>query len=333
MRLNEVKASDLIDGYYILERAAIKINVKGEPFLAAEISDRTKTLPLKVWAYFEPTVDSRDNGSVVYVQGMASEYNGSIQVIGYEITKAGDSDNYDREELVPVAPIDRAAAFRRVTNAVASIRDRDYREVCRTILEKHRETFLTIPAAKSMHHRFIGGLLMHTSCMLAAAEDLADLYPGTINRDLLVAGVLLHDIAKGREFELSGLSLVCGYTVAGNLLGHLVMGAQEVAEVCKDLHVPEEKSILLQHLLLSHHGEPAYGAAVLPKTAEAELLHMIDMMDARMEMYRTAMEEMEPGTMSDRPVFGLDNKRIYKQSDSDALDHRITNPVHLLKPE
>ena len=333
MRLNEVKANDVIDGFYILERAAIKINVKGEPFLAADISDRTKTLPLKVWAYFEPTVDSRDNGSVVYIQGVASEYNGGIQIIGYEIDKAKEADHYDRGELVPVAPIDREEAYRKIRETIESISDRDYREVCRHMLEKHGEMLLALPAAKSMHHRFIGGLLMHTSFMLTAADDLADLYCMTVNRDLLLAGTFLHDIAKGKEFEVSCLGLVSGYTVAGNLLGHLVMGAQEVAKACGELNVPEEKSVLLQHMLLSHHGEPAYGAAVVPKTAEAELLHMIDMMDARMEMYRTAMEEMEPGTMSDRPVPGLDNKRIYRQSDPDAGDRTINGSIRLLKSE
>ena len=131
-----------------------------------------------------------------------------------------------------------------------------------------------------------------------------------INRDLLLAGTLLHDIAKIREFRLSSLGMVKDYSVEGQLLGHLVMGAQEIAEVAAELNIPQEKSVLLQHLVLSHHGEPEFGAAVRPMCAEAELLHLIDMMDSRMEIYAETLAEMEPGSFSGR-IFALE-KKIYK---------------------
>ena len=113
-----------------------------------------------------------------------------------------------------------------------------------------------------------------------------------------------------REFSLSPVGLVSDYSVSGQLLGHLVMGAQEAAEVCRELNVPEEKSVLLQHLILSHHGEPEFGAAVVPQCAESELLSYIDMIDSRMEIYRETLEKTPLGAFSDR-VFALDNKRIF----------------------
>ena len=166
-----------------------------------------------------------------------------------------------------------------------------------------------LPAAKSVHHGFLGGLLMHTHNMLRIADHLASIYPSTLDRSLLMAGTLLHDFAKAEEFSCSALGLVTDYSVKGQLLGHLVMGAREVADIADALGVAEEKSVLLQHMLLSHHGQPEFGAAVLPQCAESELLSLIDMIDSRMEIYQEAMDETPVGTFSKR-IFALE-KRIY----------------------
>ena len=131
-----------------------------------------------------------------------------------------------------------------------------------------------------------------------------------MDRSLLLAGTLLHDSGKEAEFTFSQLGLVTAYSVKGQLLGHLVMGAQEAGEVAKELGIPEEKSVLLQHLILSHHGEPEFGAAVKPICAESELLSLIDMVDSRMEIYRETLDSLQDGEVSGR-VFALD-KRVYR---------------------
>ena len=314
MRLIDLKPGDSFSGYYVLDKAAIKTNVRGEPFLAAEISDKSKMVPVKFWNYIDPIVDGKDNGTIVFVEGNASEYNGTMQAVLSMIRKTTSADVYDKDELVPVAPIDLKRAYQDVVKYVQSIKDQDYRNVASAMLQDHKEMFCSIPAAKSVHHAFVGGLLMHTYCMLRLANGMAELYKGVINRDLLLTGVLLHDFAKRKEFEISGLGLVSSYSMEGELLGHLVMGAQEVAKVCERYNVPNEKAVLLQHLILSHHGEPDFGAAVVPKVAEAELLHNIDMIDARMELYREELEGMEEGEMSERAIFALGNRRIFKPS-------------------
>ena len=146
--------------------------------------------------------------------------------------------------------------------------------------------------------------------MARTAQTMADLYVGVVDRSLLVAGTILHDFAKCEEFEISNMGLVTDYSVKGQLLGHLVMGAQAVAQAGREVGVPEEKSVLLQHMILSHHGEPEFGAAVRPMCAESELLHIIDLMDSRMEIYRETLGEMESGTFSQR-IFAL-GKKVYK---------------------
>jgi len=207
--------------------------------------------------------------------------------------------------LVPVAPINVEGGYQEVVRTAESIEDPDYRAVCEAMLERFGDDLKTIPAAKSVHHAFLSGLLMHTSNMLRIADFLAGLYGDFVDRSLLLAGTMLHDIGKIREFTFSELGLVTEYSTEGNLLGHLAIGAGEVRAVAVELGIPEEKSILLQHLLLSHHGKPEFGAAVKPICAESVLLSQIDMIDSHMEIYREELAKLQPGEFSGR-IFALD---------------------------
>ena len=231
----------------------------------------------------------------------------AAQFTAARIRQAAQEDPVDVSALVPTAPIDCGAAMEDLRRAAASITDPDYRAVAEAMLEAHGETLASIPAAKSVHHAFLGGLLMHTANMVKIADFLAGMYPETIDRSLLLTGTLLHDMAKAQEFVFSQLGLATDYSIKGQLLGHLVMGAQDAAETAARLGVPEEKSVLLQHLILSHHGEPEFGAAVRPLCAEAELLSLIDAVDSRMEIYRETYDTMEPDTFSPR-IFALEKK-------------------------
>ena len=299
-----------IEGFYLLKSAFPKVTVSGKPFLTAVLADESGTIEAKVWDYSGP-IGERDAGKVIKVRGSVSDYRGALQVTVDKLRLAAEDDHVDVSRLVRVAPIDRAGAYADITRLVSTLEDADYRAVCEEMLRRHEDAFRTIPAAKSVHHSFLSGLLMHTYNMLRLADFLAAQYADTVNRSLLLAGTLLHDFGKEREFTFSELGLVTDYSTKGQLLGHLVMGAQETAEVAEMLGIPEEKSVLLQHLLLSHHGEPEFGAAVLPQCAEAELLSLIDQIDSRMEIYREALAPLKSGEFSQR-IFALDNRRIYK---------------------
>ena len=309
-----VKISDLtvgqqFEGFYILKEAQAKTTAAGKPFLSAALSDCSGKLPAMVWDYAGP-IAGADVGKVVKVRGEASEYKGSLQVTVDKIRLAGADDHYDVTALVPTAPIDVDAVLQEVRDLIASIEDADYRLLASTLLERNLVAFKDIPAAKSVHHAFIHGLLMHTAYMLRTADFLSKLYPEVVNRSLMLAGTLLHDFKKREEFAFSELGLVTEYSVKGQLLGHLVMGAQEIAAFAAELGIPEEKSVLLQHMVLSHHGEPEFGAAVRPMCAEAELLSYIDMIDSRMEIYKENFEATPVGAFSER-IFALDGKRIF----------------------
>lgn len=304
--IHTMTPGDEVEGYYVLKTAVPKVAANGKPFLTGALSDKTGAMELKVWDYAGP-LGSGDEGSVVKVHGTVGEYRGSAQFTASRIRPAAESDPVDVSALVPTAPIDRSAAMEELRRWTASIEDEEYRAVAEEMLRAHGEALAAIPAAKSVHHAFLGGLLMHTANMMKIADFLAGMYPETIDRSLLLTGTLLHDMAKEQEFVFSRLGLATDYSVAGQLLGHLVMGAREAAETAAELGMAEEKSVLLQHLILSHHGDPEFGAAVRPLCAEAELLSLIDAVDSRMEIYREAYESIDPGTFSPR-IFALEKK-------------------------
>ena len=307
--VKDMVPGDKVEGFYILKEAYQKISSNGKPFLSAVIADKTGTMDVKVWDYAGPVGTQEDVGKIIKIRGDVSEFKGNPQLSLSNIRMALPEDNCDTVRLVAAAPIDKDETVRKVRALVDSMEDPDYRQVARTMLERHLETFASIPAAKSVHHSFLSGLLMHTANMMALADFLSGQYASVFDRRLLLTGTLLHDFAKEIEFRFSDLGIVTDYSVKGQLLGHLVMGAQEVAQVCAELGTPEEKSLLLQHMILSHHGEPEYGAAVKPMFAEAELLSYIDMVDSRMEIYAELLPSVAEGSFSGR-VFALD-KRIY----------------------
>lgn len=307
--VKDMVPGDKVEGFYILKEAYQKISSNGKPFLSAVIADKTGTMDVKVWDYAGPVGTQEDVGKIIKIRGDVSEFKGNPQLSLSNIRMALPEDNCDTVRLVAAAPIDKDETVRKVRALVDSMEDADYRQVARTMLERHLEAFASIPAAKSVHHSFLSGLLMHTANMMAMADFLSGQYASVIDRSLLLTGTLLHDFAKEIEFRFSDLGIVTDYSVKGQLLGHLVMGAQEVAQVCSELGTPEEKSLLLQHMILSHHGEPEYGAAVKPMFAEAELLSYIDMVDSRMEIYAELLPSVAEGSFSGR-VFALD-KRIY----------------------
>ena len=305
----DLKVGDVIESYYILKEATAKTTANGRPYLSAQVSDRSGYITMMAWDYPGP-VGEANVGQVVKVRGEVIEYRGTHQLTAHRLRLAVENDVFDKSALVPTAPIDPEERMAEIRAMVQSLEDADYRRVCETMLERHGEAFRNIPAAKTVHHSFLNGLLMHTSNMLRMASLMAEIYSDIVDRSLLLAGTLLHDFANEEEFVFSELGLSTGYTVKGQLLGHLVMGAQEVAKVAAELGVPEEKSLLLQHMLLSHHGEPEFGAAVVPMCAEAELLSKIDLIDSRMEIYTEALAEIQPGMFTNR-IFALE-KKIYR---------------------
>lgn len=297
LNVADMKNGDAVEGFYLLKTAKMKTTGSGKPFLDCDVSDRSGVIKGVFWDFNDATLASEAAGCAVFLRGNISMYNDLMQVVLVELRKPEQGENVDISKLVPTAPIVVDEELGKINSYIASMTDPDYKKIAVEMLKRHKNTFKQIPAAKGVHHAFVNGLLMHTGTMLAHADCVAALYP-VINRDLLFAGVMCHDLAKDREYKFTELGLATDFTVDGNLLGHLVMGAEEIGRVGRELNLPEEKIMLLQHMLLSHHGQPEWGAAVYPKIVEADALHLIDNMDAHMESYRETLEGMNVGEMS-----------------------------------
>ncbi len=306
MQIADIELGQDLEGFFVLSDAAVKIGSNGSPYLAGKLSDRSGTVDIKIWNYGS-TADALPVGGVVKVRGKVTEFMGKPQINVGRIRPAQEGDSYDLADLVPCAPIDPEAEWAELRTLPDSMEDPDFRAVAEALLERHEDALRTIPAAKSIHHAFRNGLLMHTTSMLRAANFLADLYREVIRRDLLLCGTLAHDLAKEQEFLFSPLGLAADYSPEGQLLGHLYMGAREMDALCRELGVPEEKSLLLQHMILAHHGEAEFGSPIPPQCAEAELLSLVDRIDSRMEIYAETLSGLAPGTFSGK-VFALDHK-------------------------
>ena len=178
------------------------------------------------------------------------------------------------------------------------------------MLYDRREALLTCPAAVRVHHAVCGGLLYHTLSIVRLAEGVCAVYP-FVRRDLLLCGAILHDIAKTEEFAVDQTGLATGYTARGDLLGHLVMGAMAVEHAADALGTPPETRMLVQHMLLSHHGTPEHGAAVAPMLLEAELLSMLDGMDAAVYQIEAALPAALPGGFTQK-LWPMDQRKFYR---------------------
>ena len=312
--LKEVPCGEGFEGFYLCKGYALQKKNDGKEYFRVDVADKSGQVHGVCWE--EPSrfdVTHKSIGTIVHLKGTMGEYRDVPQIRIFAIREATEADkaDYDAGDIVESAPIDETMAAQEVAEMIDTIADDEYRLVAKTVFTAIEPKFTTIPAGKTVHHSFRGGLLMHTWNMMKMACNVAELYESVIDRSLLLSATFLHDIAKIQEFDLSELGLVKDYSKPGQLLGHLYMGAVEVQKICEKLNVSAEKSLLLQHMILSHHGELDKGAVVQPKCAEAEALHIIDLLDSRLEIYAEECEQLELGQFTPKKNWALEH-RIFR---------------------
>lgn len=282
----------------------------GQIYLNLELQDSTGTLPGKVWQANQEILQQMAAlvGSVVEVSFVKNTYRNQTQL---KITKLQAATNVAMEQFIETAPMVPEAMQAEVQTYVAAITDPTIQTVIQQLFAKYADAFYQFPAASKNHHDYMGGLAYHTLCMLRLATSLQTLYP-ILNRDYLYAGVLLHDL--GKVVELSG-PIATEYTTKGKLLGHITIMVSEIEVVAQQLQLTSEAEqeviMILQHLVLSHHGKLEYGSPKVPLMMEAEMLTYIDNIDAKMMMMERALNGVEPGEFTQR-VFALENRQLYK---------------------
>ena len=305
---------DLKDGMSITDVFLVKdftkrVTSAGLNYLTITLQDSSGVIDAKKWEIAANDLDIIKIGAIIKIRGEVLGYKNKLQIKVLSVEKV-DSDDESLKNLLIESPVPKEILVQKFRNIYSSVKNPDCRAILDEIFKKYYDKFLDYPAAVKNHHEFYHGLIFHTVSMCEIADFIASHYED-INRDLLISGCILHDI--GKVVELSG-PVATKYTDEGNLLGHLTIGMSIVREAAEKLNIKSEVPMLLEHMILSHHGKLEFGAAVLPSTKEALLLSMIDDMDAKMMMLEKAYENVKEGEYTER-LFALDNRAFYKSRD------------------
>ncbi len=304
--INECKDGDRIWIDVLLNEVNRGITNKGAPYLNFVIQDKTGTMEAKYWNVEEEQLHHYKAGMYVKIKGDIINYKDQLQMRVLQIEDDQDRE-HDVRDYIRSAPMSKAKQKESLQRYLSRIQNDDIRKLCEAILKAHERTFFDYPAAAKNHHDFVGGLATHVLGMMDLAIHICKLYP-LLNQDLLIAGVFLHDI--GKLFELSG-PIATEYTMEGKLLGHISIMQAMVSEYAHRLQIDNETAVLLRHMVLSHHGEYEYGSPVLPMIPEAEVLHLIDNLDARMNTLEKAFARIDYGEFTSR-IFAMENRSFYK---------------------
>ncbi len=309
-KLGEV--NDVID-FFMAKNSSVKTGSNNKKYLDITLADCTGEVSAKKWDVNdadEKAFALIKEGDIVKVQANVTTWNGMIQLRILRLRKAAEEDGVDMRDFVRTAPEDGAEMYEFILGKAKELADDDLKRLCVKLLTDNKERLLYYPAAQRNHHAIMGGLLYHTKRMLMTGERVCEVYTN-LKKDLVVAGVIIHDIEKLNEIEANEYGISSGYSFEGQLLGHIVQGVKVIDRVAEELGVPAEKKILLEHMILSHHYEPEFGSPKKPLFPEAEILHYLDMIDAKMYDMEFALENVEPGGFSDR-VRTLDGRKLYK---------------------
>jgi 3'-5' exoribonuclease len=297
--LNDCAAGDVIEDVLVVSGKQLAATASGKYYIKAFVSDRSGQITARIWNATREIFNSMPESGFLRLRGRVENYQNNLQVI-IEQMWAAKEGTFEIADLIPHTDKDIPTMRRKVTAILGSLRNHHLADLARAYLEDEAlmEGFCTAPAAMSFHHAFIGGLLEHTVNSMEVAEAVVKFYPG-LNRDLVLMGIFLHDIAK--VWELS-YQTSFNYTDGGQLVGHIVKSAIWVEQKAMALEAktgqefPRDLVNVLQHIIVSHHGQPEFGAIKLPSTPEAIAVHYIENLDAKLMISLTsARGEARPG--------------------------------------
>jgi len=291
--ISEMLPNQEVASSFVVEEKQLRVARNGTPFLTLKLADKSGQITGRIWERAEEWSRSIDAKSVVFVRGRSELFREELQLQIDEIAPVPLVD-IDRADFLPVCPRSVEALLEKLKELAATIKKGPLQRLTRQILSDTHlmDRFKAAPAAKSMHHAYLGGLIEHTVAVTELVSSIAAFYPD-LNRDLLVIGAILHDIGKVDEFTYD---LCIDYSPSGRLLGHMVLGVQILDEKIRSLRsFPSEEALLLSHLILSHHGEVEMGAVRVPMTREAFALHFADDLDAKMNSLTRILADCKQG--------------------------------------
>lgn len=294
-----------IEGQFLLGNVSKGVNQNGGAYLSVELRDASGSIVGKKW---DATMEDEQLfvvGNVIQVVGETNKYKDQLQlkILSAELVPL---EQIDVEKFVKAPPVAKETLIERFNAHVNSIKNEDCLKILKYMINKFGDKIYSYPAAVSIHHEYSSGLLMHSITMADLADYLCPIYD--CDHDLMITGCLLHDL--GKIIELEG-PIVYKYSTEGKLLGHISIMAAELRKAAEELKINSEIPLLLEHMVLSHHGQQEFGSPVMPLTKEALLLSLVDNLDSKMVVVNKAIADVEPGNFSNK-VFSLDNRSFYK---------------------
>ncbi|MCX7846506.1 MAG: HD domain-containing protein [bacterium] len=320
--IEQLRDGETIGDFFVVAECERKTTGANKAYLSLVLSDGTGRAPAVAWDNIDRLASILQPGTIVRIEGAVGSYKGGLQIKITDARSVKPSDRLDPSDFVPKTPHDVEHLYRQLLACRDLVLDRHLRALLDAFFTdpEFAARFKEHPAAKRMHHAYRGGLLEHTVSVAHACLRICEHY-SFLNRDVLLTGALLHDV--GKLAEMAG-EIVTDYTTYGQLVGHLNIGCEMIAKAVDK--IPDFPDILkwqIQHMILSHHGEYEFGAAVLPATLEALTLHYLDVLDAHLFQARAAVEDEqeEPGDFTKR-VYGLE-RCFYKR----GLKEKGTSPA------
>lgn len=304
--VEKLNPGDSVENFFLIHRATQGVTAQGKDYMTLYLQDKSGDIEAKLWTVTKDDMKILKPEIIVWVKGDVINYRGRKQMKVNQFRLATAEDGVKTQDFVDGAPLSPNEIQDELSHFILEIENAHLQRITRHLLKKYQDKFFTYPAASSHHHNFAGGLSYHVLTMLKIAKSLCDIYP-LLNRSLLYSAIILHDIGKVRE--LSG-PVATTYTVEGNMLGHISIASDEVAEAAKELGIDSEEVMLLRHMILAHHGKMEFGSPKLPHLKEAEILFFIDNIDAKMNMFDKAFKKTEKGQFTER-IFGMDNRQFY----------------------
>lgn len=319
MLIKDFKIGEEITGFYLVKSKNVKTSSANKPYIDFTLQDISGEVNAKLWDVKGDVESIYNPGEVVKIHGSVTQWQQSVQLKLIKIRAITPEDEIDYDQFVPTAPIAAKAMIDEIFTFVDEIKSSEIRLLVKSLIDDYYDQLMYYPAAKSNHHAIKSGLLYHILRMLRSGKALGSIYKN-INLDLVYAGVILHDIEKINEMDATEVGVVEGYTKEGQLLGHIIMGIKRVDKKSEALGIDPEISLLVQHMILSHHYEAEFGSPKKPLIPEAELLHYLDMIDARMYDMNKALKDTEEEQFTD-PIFVLDRRKLYKSKYGTSEDY------------
>lgn len=314
MKIHTFELNQEIQGYYIIKSVDLKEAKNKSKYLDIVLMDNTGTIELKLWDCSPTQIEWYKKHVIVFVRGFVNEYNGNRQLKVEKMSLCEES--FDLNEFIPSIEENMHDLWDEIVHVInepSEISNFKIRRVLCELIEVYGDALKEYPAARHMHHALRGGLLLHTVSMLSCARAILPLYP-FLNRDLLFAGIILHDLAKIDEMKVE-MGQVTEYTTSGQLLGHITLCINLIESVFQKNGWYEDSDTdlkhALQHMVLSHHEKPEWGSPVAPMMPEAVMLSMIDQMDAKMYAVGKVLKKETESSYWTDPVKSFNNRRLY----------------------